>query len=106
MAGSREGGLITAQRNLERDPDHYRKIGAKGGLAGKGADYQKGGKKPSGFASNPEMAKIYGAKGGAASRKKGPNTKKMVVTKRRTKPTFALRDIEAEMTSQPNTAML
>ena len=34
MAGTRAGGLKAAQKNLERDPDFYAKIGSEGGKNG------------------------------------------------------------------------
>lgn len=61
MAGTRAGGLKAAQKNLERNPNFYREIGRKGGSNGH----------TGGFASNPELAKIAGAKGGRIS-KRGP----------------------------------
>ncbi len=60
MAGTRNGGLKAASRNLQRDPDFYAKIGAKGGRNGR----------TGGFAANPELARIAGAKGGRISRRK------------------------------------
>lgn len=35
MAGTREGGLAAADRNKERDPDFYKRIGAMGGKKGR-----------------------------------------------------------------------
>ena len=73
MAGTREGGLKARARNLARDPNWYKKIGAKGGAAGKGPDYTGG------FASvtvgedgltGKQRAKIAGAKGGTISRRR------------------------------------
>lgn len=32
MAGTREGGLKAAKKNMSRDPDFYRRIGKIGGL--------------------------------------------------------------------------
>lgn len=61
MVGSREGGLKAAKRNLERDPDFYRRIGQKGGRNGH----------TGGFAANPVLARLAGAKGGRISRR-GP----------------------------------
>ena len=46
-------------KNLERDPNFYARIGAKGGKNGR----------PGGFAANPELARIAGAKGGRISRR-------------------------------------
>ena len=64
--GTKAGGLKAAKKNLERDPDFYRKIGKKGGKNGH----------TGGFAANPELAKLAGAKGGRISRR-GPSKKKI-----------------------------
>lgn len=64
MAGTVAGGRKAAQKNLAKDPNFYAKIGAKGGQAGH----------TGGFAANPELARIAGAKGGRISRR----TKKQV----------------------------
>ena len=64
MAGTKAGGLKAAQKNLARDPDFYAKIGLKGGKNGR----------TGGFAANPALARIAGAKGGRISRR----TKKTV----------------------------
>ena len=61
MAGTREGGLKAAQKNLANNPNFYREIGRKGGSNGH----------TGGFASNPVLAKIAGAKCGRIS-KRGP----------------------------------
>ncbi len=60
MAGTKTGGQKAAAKNLQRDPNFYAKIGAKGGRNGK----------TGGFAANPELARIAGAKGGRISRRK------------------------------------
>ena len=60
MAGTKAGGQKAAQKNLERDPNFYAKIGSKGGKNGH----------TGGFAANPELARIAGAKGGRISRRK------------------------------------
>ena len=61
MAGTKAGGQKAAATNLERHGrDFYREIGAKGGRNGH----------TGGFASNPELAKIAGAKGGRISKRK------------------------------------
>lgn len=65
MAGTRIGGQRAAAKNLAKDPNFYAKIGAKGGKNGR----------TGGFAANPELARIAGAKGGRISRRK-----KVVVT--------------------------
>lgn len=60
MAGTKAGGKKAAATNLERHgKDFYREIGAKGGRNGH----------TGGFASNPELAKIAGAKGGRISKR-------------------------------------
>jgi general stress protein YciG len=58
MAGTKAGGLKAAAKNLAKDPNFYAKIGAKGGKNGR----------TGGFAANPELARIAGAKGGRISR--------------------------------------
>lgn len=71
MSGSIIGGKKAATKNLARDPDHYKRIGAIGGKRGV----------TGGFASNlvgedgltgRERAIISGAKGGQVSRR-GPS---------------------------------
>lgn len=65
MSGTREGGLKAAARNKElHGADFYARIGAEGGRNGH----------TGGFAANPELARIAGAKGGAISRR-GPANK-------------------------------
>lgn len=59
MAGTVEGGKKTAAKNLAKDPDFYKKIGAKGGRNGT----------TGGFAANPELARIAGTIGGRISRR-------------------------------------
>lgn len=59
MAGTRNGGIKAAKKNLARDPEFYAKIGAKGGKMGH----------TGGFAANPELARVAGAKGGRISRR-------------------------------------
>ena len=79
MAGTKAGGLKAKVRNLAKDPDFYKKIGAKGGSNGKGPGYKGG------FASNEvgedgltgrERAKLAGARGGAISRRGAAKEKK------------------------------
>ncbi|MDN5276033.1 MAG: hypothetical protein JWN33_682 [Candidatus Saccharibacteria bacterium] len=60
MAGTKAGGKLAAQKNLARDPNFYAKIGKKGGERGH----------TGGFAANPELARIAGAKGGRISRRR------------------------------------
>ncbi|MCD1275823.1 MAG: general stress protein [Candidatus Nanogingivalaceae bacterium] len=59
MAGTKVGGMKAAQKNLAKDPNFYAKIGRKGGQNGH----------TGGFAANPELARIAGAKGGRISRR-------------------------------------
>lgn len=66
MAGTKAGGAKAAATNIARHgSDFYAKIGRKGGRNGH----------TGGFAANPELAKIAGAKGGKIS-KRGPAKKK------------------------------
>lgn len=60
VAGTKAGGLKAAAKNKAKDPNFYAKIGAKGGRNGK----------TGGFAANPELARIAGAKGGRISRRR------------------------------------
>ena len=77
MAGTKAGGLKAAQKNLARDPDFYAKIGRKGGKNGR----------TGGFAANPALARIAGAKGGRISRR----TKKTGNKKLRIRPLQSLK---------------
>lgn len=64
MSGTLEGGRKARDKNYKRYGENfYRNIGRKGGSAPT--------KKPKGFAANPELARIAGAKGGSISRR-GP----------------------------------
>ena len=66
MSGTKIGGIKARNANIERyGKDFYRRIGAIGGRNGH----------TGGFASNPELAKIAGAKGGRISRR-GASKKK------------------------------
>jgi general stress protein YciG len=60
MAGTKEGGRKAAAKNLARDPNFYAKIGRVGGQRGH----------TGGFAANPELARIAGARGGRISRRR------------------------------------
>ncbi len=67
MAGTREGGIKAAATNKQRygnglngTESFYTKIGRKGGRISRGG----------GFALNPQLASIAGAKGGKASRRR------------------------------------
>lgn len=67
MSGTKAGGLKAAMKNKKlHGDDFYRIIGSKGG--------QQKPSKPRGFAANPELASIAGAKGGRISRRTGVTT--------------------------------
>lgn len=60
MAGTKAGGAKAAETNRrEYGDDFYRNIGHKGGQNGH----------TGGFAANPELARIAGAKGGRISKR-------------------------------------
>ena len=60
MAGTKAGGMKAAATNKAKfGSDFYAKIGAKGGKNGH----------TGGFAANPDLARIAGAKGGRISRR-------------------------------------
>ncbi len=59
MAGTIAGGKKAAKKNLENDPDFYKRIGSKGGKNGH----------TGGFAANRELARIAGRRGGLKSRR-------------------------------------
>ena len=59
VSGTKAGGLKARDRNLAKDPDFYKKIGAIGGRLGT----------TGGFAADPKLARIAGAKGGRISKR-------------------------------------
>ncbi|KAB2587308.1 hypothetical protein BS297_00870 [Rhodococcus erythropolis] len=59
MSGTKAGGLKARDRNLAKDPDFYKKIGAIGGRLGT----------TGGFAADRKLARIAGAKGGRISKR-------------------------------------
>lgn len=62
MSGTKIGGIKARNTNLEKyGDDFYKNIGRKGGQAGH----------TGGFAANPALAKLAGAKGGKISRRGG-----------------------------------
>ena len=67
MAGTARGGKRAAQTNKERHgEDFYQRIGKLSN-----AGWEKNGRKPRGFAANPELARIAGVRGGRKSRRQG-----------------------------------
>lgn len=63
MSGNRAGGMKAAATNkLKHGEDFFERIGAMGGRAPH--------TKPKGFAANPELARIAGARGGRVSRRR------------------------------------
>ena len=69
MAGTKLGGQKAAATNKAKyGSNFYAKIGAKGGMAGN----------TGGFAANPDLARIAGAKGGSVSRRR-KSAKKITV---------------------------
>ena len=61
MAGTKDGGTKAAATNkTKHGKDFYARIGAMGGKKGR----------TGGFAANPELARIAGAKGGRISRRR------------------------------------
>lgn len=73
MSGTRTGGLKAAKTSKEKyGKDHYEKIGAIGGRKSRGG----------GFAANPELARVAGAKGGHRSKRgKAKESSAMQATK-------------------------
>ena len=60
MVGTKAGGIKAAKTNLEKHgADFYKRIGKKGGQNGH----------TGGFAANPALARVVGAKGGRISRR-------------------------------------
>lgn len=64
MSGTITGGVKARDKNLAKDPEFYRRIGALGGAAGRGPGCTKG------FAGDRELARRAGRLGGMKSRRK------------------------------------
>ena len=65
MPGTKAGGMKAAKMNKKLyGDDFYRRIGSKGGRNGH----------TGGFAANPALARVAGAKGGRISRRTGVTT--------------------------------
>jgi general stress protein YciG len=62
MAGTKLGGQKAALKNLARDPDFYKKIGAVGGANGRTGGFAAG-------EAGRERARVYGAVGGRLSKR-------------------------------------
>ena len=72
MPGTVIGGKRAAQTNKERHgEDFYQRIGKLSN-----ASWEKNGRKPRGFAANPELARSAGASGGRKSRRQGLKSRK------------------------------
>lgn len=85
MAGSRAGGKKAAATNKARYGENwYAEIGRKGGKNGH----------TGGFAANPELAKIAGAKGGKISSRKGVPNKKRTAEEEVSHPHLTDEDIK------------
>lgn len=70
MVGTKAGGIKAAATNIEiYGKDFYKRIGRKGGKAGK----------TGGFAANPELAKRAGRIGGLKSTRKGIKNKQTAI---------------------------
>ena len=63
MAGTVQGGLITAAKNKRKDPNFYRTIGAIGGRKGKTGGFAAG-------EAGRKRASYWGAIGGARSKRR------------------------------------
>lgn len=68
MAGTKAGGLKAKARNLAKDPNFYKKIGAKGGRNGNTGGFASDMVGEDGLTGR-QRAKIAGAKGGKISRR-------------------------------------
>ena len=68
MAGTKAGGLKAKVRNLAKDPNFYKKIGAKGGRNGKTGGFASDVVGEDGLTGR-QRAKLAGAKGGKISRR-------------------------------------
>ena len=68
ISGTKEGGLKASKTNIARyGKDYYAEMGRKGGCKGH----------TGGFASNPDLARSAGTKGGMKSRRSGGMQKKL-----------------------------
>ena len=64
MAGTSEGGRKAAQKLLEKNPNHYAEIAHKAQEA-----WRNNGRRPRGFASDPQRASRAGKVGGLVSKR-------------------------------------
>lgn len=72
MAGNVSGGIKARDKNLARDPDWYKKIGAKGGKSGNTGGFASGMVGQDGLTGH-QRAVIAGTLGGRVSRRKPKN---------------------------------
>ncbi|MDB5169877.1 MAG: hypothetical protein JWN82_273 [Candidatus Saccharibacteria bacterium] len=63
MAGTAQGGRLAAEKNKQKDPDFYKRIGAMGGRAGHTGGFAAG-------SAGRRRASVYGAIGGSKSRRR------------------------------------
>lgn len=68
MAGNKIGGKKSAEKNLKRDPDFYKKIGARGGANGNTGGFASQVVGEDGLTGG-ERARVAGAAGGRKSRR-------------------------------------
>ena len=64
MPGTREGAAKAVAKILEKNSNHFKEIALKSQ-----AKWQENGRRPRGFAYDPELARTAGAKGGRTSRR-------------------------------------
>lgn len=69
MSGTVAGGLKTAQKNLARNPNHYKEIGARGGKRGRTGGFASQKVGEDGL-TGQERARLAGKRGGEISRRR------------------------------------
>lgn len=68
VSGNSRGGKLAAAKNLARDPDFYRRIGARGGKKGRTGGFASQEVGEDGL-TGPQRARVVGKIGGAVSRR-------------------------------------
>ena len=97
MAQTKAGGAKTAATNKERyGEDFYQRIGKLSN-----ASWEKNGRKPRGFAANPELASAAGIIGGRKSRRRSKNQGQEQVMKIEVKNKSRKQYIEVKITPEP-----